>query len=60
MKIEILQNKSGVYYWRIVAANGYILAHSETYSSRSKAAQTAWRVWTEFTGGNVKVVEVVK
>ena len=36
MKFEILDSNSSSqpYYWRIVAANGQILATSETYTSK--------------------------
>jgi uncharacterized protein YegP (UPF0339 family) len=44
--IEVLQGKSGSWYWRIKASNGRILAHSETYSSRRKATGTAIRLMT--------------
>ena len=39
MKIQILKKKKE-WYWRIVGRNGKIIAHSETYSSLSKAAKT--------------------
>lgn len=31
------------FYWRLVAANGKILAHSEQYASRSNARRAAKR-----------------
>ncbi len=40
MKIQILKNANNKWYWRIVAANGNILAHSEAYSSKAKARKT--------------------
>lgn len=40
MKIETLKNKNGKWFWRLVASNGKVLAHSESYSSKRKANQT--------------------
>ena len=40
MKIIILK-KRDQWYWKLVARNGKILAHSETYSSRRMAIKTA-------------------
>lgn len=40
MKIEVIQNVNGCWYWRLVAENGEILATSEAYSSKSKCMQT--------------------
>jgi uncharacterized protein YegP (UPF0339 family) len=40
-KIEVLRSSMGGWYWRIEAPNGRILAHSESYSSKAKAIQTA-------------------
>ena len=59
MKIEVKRaSYVAGYYWRIVGGNGEPLAHSETYSSKYAAKKTAWRVWEEFTRGNVVVREV--
>ena len=33
MQFEILPSTNRQWYWRIVASNGQILAHSETYTS---------------------------
>lgn len=44
MKLEIRKGKSGKWYWRIKATNGRIVCHSETYSSKSKAIQTAKQI----------------
>lgn len=57
MYIELKRNGAGQWFWRIMGGNHQVLAHSEGYSSRAKARKTAWRVWEEFTGGNVKVYE---
>ena len=35
MKMEIRDATGGQYYWRIVAANGQVLAHSESYVSKA-------------------------
>lgn len=36
MKFQILNSNSATqpYYWRIVADNGHVLAHSETYAQK--------------------------
>ena len=47
MKVEILKGKSKKWYWRVRAKNGRILCHSEQYSSRAKALQTARSVIKE-------------
>lgn len=39
--IELFQDASTAWRWRLRAANGEILAVSEAYSSRGKAEQTA-------------------
>jgi uncharacterized protein YegP (UPF0339 family) len=39
-----LQRKRFAWYWRIVAVNGRVLAHSETYVRRSSALKTAQRL----------------
>jgi len=41
MRIEVLKNKSGKWFWRIVAKNGRILAHSQAYASKQGATSTA-------------------
>ena len=43
MKIVILK-KRNQWYWKLVARNGKILAHSETYSSQRKAIKTATKL----------------
>jgi uncharacterized protein YegP (UPF0339 family) len=37
MYFEILRSSNGQYWFRIVASNGRILAHSEEYTSRQGA-----------------------
>lgn len=46
MKFEIRRSSSATqpYYWRIVAANGQILATSETYVNKSEAISAATSV----------------
>lgn len=39
-KIEITKNKNGCWFWRLVAANGEILAASEAYSSKGACLKT--------------------
>lgn len=39
-RIEVIVFR-GQWHWRIVHKNGQILAHSEKYSSKRKAMQTA-------------------
>lgn len=36
MKFQVLKTKTG-WYWRIVARNGKVLCHSETYTTKRKA-----------------------
>lgn len=48
MKIQVLKNKAGKWFWRIKARNGKILAHSETYSSKQAALKTAQNTWDAF------------
>lgn len=45
MKIVVLK-KRNQWYWKLVARNGRILAHSETYSSKAKAVKTAIKIFT--------------
>ena len=40
-KIFVKKNKKGKYFFAVVARNGRILCHSESYSSRSKAVDGA-------------------
>lgn len=41
MKIEILKAVNGQWYFRVVAVNGKILCHSETYKQRKSAIKGA-------------------
>ena len=38
-EFEVEQSAGGQWYWRLKAANGEILAHSETYSSKQDAQE---------------------
>lgn len=49
-KIKILKKRSG-WYWRIEHRNGHVLVHSEVYSSRNKAKQSAGRLYDNFKFG---------
>ncbi len=41
---EVYTDKAGYYRWRLVAANGEIVANSEAYSTRSNAVASAAKV----------------
>lgn len=43
LKMQVLKKKAG-WYWRLVASNGKILSHSETYSKKQNAFKTANQV----------------
>jgi len=57
MKIQILRNNRGQWFWRLLAGNNKVLAHSESYSGKNKARKTAWTVWEQMTSGNCSVEE---
>lgn len=61
MKIEVLRsdpNKSkSKYYWRIVAVNGKILAHSEQYNRKANAVKTAKALKAELQFANIVICE---
>lgn len=42
-----LVKKNKDWFWRLRAANGQLLAHSETYSSKTKARKTAMNVFKD-------------
>jgi len=48
MKLEIKKDRSGKYFWRVLARNGKILCHSESYSSKAKAEQTFKKIIEAF------------
>lgn len=41
LRILIIKNLDGVFYFRIVAKNGRTLAHSEIYSTKQSAIKAA-------------------
>lgn len=43
-KFQVYESRDGQYRWRLVAANGEIVATSEGYVSRSNAKRSAQRV----------------
>jgi uncharacterized protein YegP (UPF0339 family) len=57
MKIEILRSGTQ-FYWRIVAGNAKILAHSETYKNRGDAERTALLVVSD--AGDAEIVDETK
>lgn len=56
MRIEILRNRAGQWFWRIKGGNLWMVS-SAAYRDRHEARTAAWRVWEEFTSGNVSVYE---
>lgn len=40
MNIDIQQNTNGAFFWRLIAENGEILAHSESYASKRNCLKT--------------------
>lgn len=55
-RVEVLCNKKK-WYWRIVSANGNILAHSETYSRQDAAEKTARNLYLSLRDADFKVVD---
>ena len=49
-KIKVLKKKSG-WYWRLEHKNGHVISHSECYSTRGKAVQTANNLAESFKSG---------
>lgn len=45
-ELAALKPSARPHYLRLVAANGQVLAHSETYSTRANAKRAAW-AWRE-------------
>ena len=57
MKIEIYQDSSGKYRWRLVSSNGQTVATSgESFASKSNAREAAENV--KARAGSAEVVEV--
>lgn len=50
-KIIVMQNIVGDWYWLLCHKNDKILAHSESYSSKGKAKQTAKNIQKSFRLG---------
>ena len=44
MHFEIRRSSNWQFYWRIVASNGQVLAHSETYAAKASAISAAQSV----------------
>ena len=44
MKIVVEKNRRGKWYWKIIASNGKILAHSEEYSRKQACIDTVFLV----------------
>ena len=44
MQFEIRRSSNWQFYWRIVASNGQVLAHSETYAAKASAVSAAQSV----------------
>jgi uncharacterized protein YegP (UPF0339 family) len=53
---EVFETDSGDYAFRLVAANGEVIARGESYSSKSNATHAVTRL-TEILSGNVKTIE---
>lgn len=47
MFIEVIVNRNGAWFWRLIAENKEILAVSESYSSKGKCVQTVKQVSNE-------------
>jgi len=45
MLIQAKKNKRGKWYWRILAKNNRILAHSESYSTKDACIKTVYKVY---------------
>lgn len=60
MKIEILSTSEErkMYYWRLKAKNGEILAHSEQYTTKAKALKTAKAILAEIS--KITIVDKTK
>lgn len=44
VKVVVQKNRRGKWFWKLVAGNGRVLAHSEDYSSRRACLKTADKV----------------
>jgi uncharacterized protein YegP (UPF0339 family) len=52
--IEVVKGRTK-WRWRLCHKNGHILAHSEDYSSRFKARQTASQLFKQFKRGTCTI-----
>lgn len=56
MKYKILVTKGKrQWYWKLIHKNGHDVSTSETYSSKFKACQTAFQVFSLFKRGVCKI-----
>jgi len=53
MKIELVENVKGQWFWHIIAANKRILAHSQSYSSKQACKKTARSVGLKLIFGRI-------
>ncbi|MCR4324927.1 MAG: DUF1508 domain-containing protein [Candidatus Curtissbacteria bacterium] len=44
VRFEVFRDRAGYYRWRLVAANGEIVATGEGYDSKQGAARSAYRI----------------
>ena len=49
--VEVEKSSMGEYYWRLIAANGRTLAHSETYNSKATCIRIAKTLQNDLVGG---------
>jgi len=57
MKFEIFTDKQRRYRFRIVAANGEILATGEGYESKAGIMQTVRRIKEDFASGSIPIFD---
>lgn len=53
MKFEILKSKNDEVYFRVVASNGKILAHSETYKNYDDCLNAVQVIVAEASGAEI-------
>ncbi len=54
-KFEIRQTTDNQYYWRLAAANGEIVAVSESYTTKYSAIHSARRI--QEIAGSAKIID---
>lgn len=54
MRFQVLPTQNNQWYFRIVARNGQVLAHSETYHNRQDALSTAQHIMEHAAGATVE------